>query len=226
MISPCRTLFQTTLSVKFSIIAAMKKSRFFILSILLVLLSSTFSFAVPVSYGLSEQDSVYVSKNGNYIVVSRGCEERYYKQSAPVDSSLSRDSLLARVFGNKPFQDSIGLYEAWSKNCERYADKSLTESRALGGIGFAALATLGTVFILIDYEHTGSAIAGYSLGGALYGFAGYLLIKTFFFENTHVEKQRALGNRYKEEAERRRLLIAPSINFQEPGGGLLMQYNF
>lgn len=209
---------------------------FFVMSslkhfLLFVLLFSAISFAIPVSWGTATSDTVFsrhirfASGENSYIVVERGCKSEWIKQDSLIGENLSQDSLLSILYGRGPSPDSTAIYEGWANSCAEYSSKQSADGRTaiLGSVIFALLGSALTFGI--DYDHLGTAIAGRSFGIV------FLIISPFAFlagvdEIFAASEQRKLGNRYRENANRYRLNLVPSINLQEPGGGLLLQVGF
>ena len=195
---------------------------------------SEFAFGIsyPVSYGTSSRDTVYVvdwssnaGEKGSYIVVERGCRDNWVKQDSSVDKNLPQDSLLAKVYGNIPSPDSVALYEAWANECGHSVSGNIKDGFAsiLADIGFAALGVYLT--FLHDYDYVGTAALGRTFG-VMSLICVPMFVSMGISHFVQSSRQRDLGKFYKKEAERFKLHISPTINFEEPGGGLLLQLGF
>lgn len=202
--------------------------------IILLAFCSGFAFGIsyPVSYGTSSSDTVYVDdwwnnagEKGNSIVVERGCRYSSFKQDSIVDKNLPRDSLLARVYGNNPSPDSAALYEAWGNECEKSVKGGLSDGLFYIPVT-VTIAAIGTYLTFFhDYDYLGTAILGRT-----YGIMSLISVPTFIYAAIHVfsrsSKQHDLGKFYKNESERFKFRVSPTINFSEPGGGLFLQLGF
>ena len=87
----------------------------------------------------------------------------------------------------------------------------------------AAIGTYLTFFH--DYDYLDTAILGRT-----YGIMSLICVPTFIYAAILVfsrsSKQHDLGKFYKNESERFKFRVSPTINFSEPGGGLFMQLGF
>ena len=203
--------------------------------LLFLLLLCGWSFAIPVSYGMSTSDTVKVVDLGvenphSAIVVSRGCRSEYIKQDSLIDKNLPQDSLLSLVYGNVPSPDSADIYRGWSQSCQQYSSKRFREGWQLIGVAAVSAALGVTLTFVVDYEHLGTAILGRT-----FGIASLLTLVPFSFtwgtsSISGSSKQKEQGKRYMEKAEqykdRYKISVAPAINLREPGGGLLVQLGF
>jgi hypothetical protein len=203
--------------------------------LLLLLFFSAMSFAVPVSYGMGTTDTVKVIKVGvehphSFIVVDRGCRSEYIKQDSVIDENLPQDSLLSLVYGNVPSPDSADIYNGWGKSCEKYSSERLVSGWKSIALGVVSVAVGVTLTFIVDYDHLGTAIAGRTFGIAT---LLTLVPVTFSLGASDISgssAQKEQGKRYMEKAEqykdRYKISVAPAINLQEPGGGLLVQLGF
>lgn len=199
--------------------------------LLFVLFFSAVSFAIPVSWGTATSDTIFSYDTGNengeysYIVVKRGCKMQFIKQDSLIGENLSQDSLLSILYGRVPSPDSAAIYEGWANSCAEYASKQSIDGWQLIGIS-AIFALLGAALTFgVDYDYLGTAIAGRTIG------IGFLIVSPFEFwlgssAISNASRQKELGKRYKEKAERYKLSVTPAINLQEPGGGLFLQLGF
>lgn len=210
------------------------------LFILLFLVCGIRSFA---AYDLATilPDTVYVEdsnavKAGNSycsddaqscIIVTRGCREEHFTLDEFVDASESEESLLARVYGSEPLQDSSGIYRQWASNCKKEETRRKTgvwlHAFLAGGLCTAA----GIGLLSIDYEHTATKVLGKGLGW-LYLVSGIAFLSVdivapivWLFKSPDERVQK-----YEEREKAWKLRVAPAINFSEPGGGLLLQLGF
>jgi hypothetical protein len=199
--------------------------------LLFVLLFSAVSFAIPVSWGTATSDTIFSYDTGNengeysYIVVKRGCKMQFIKQDSLIGENLSQDSLLSILYGRVPSPDSAAIYEGWANSCAEYASKQSIDGRQLIGIS-AIFALLGAALTFgVDYDYLGTAIAG-RFFGIDFLILSPIVILAGVSEISAASRQKELGTRYKEKANRYRLNIMPAINLREPGGGLLLQVGF
>ena len=77
-----------------------------------------------VEYGISGCDEGAQS----CIVVARGCREEYFAVNEKVDSNEPNESLLARVYGAEPLQDSSKVYSQWASDCKQEESRPLHSS--------------------------------------------------------------------------------------------------
>ena len=174
-----------------------------------------------------EQDNLLCEKVQSCIVVSRGCREEHFTLDEFVDASESEESLLARVYGSEPLQDSSGIYRQWASNCKKEETRRKTgvwlHAFLAGGLCTAA----GIGLLSIDYEHTATKVLGKGLGW-LYLVSGIAFLSVdivapivWLFKSPDERVQK-----YEEREKAWKLRVAPAINFSEPGGGLLLQLGF
>ena len=182
-----------------------------------------FGISYPVSYGTATKDTVYA--HGKYIVVERGCRLNIVKQDSSVNENLPQDSLLAKVYGNIPSSDSVALYEAWANECDHSVSGNIKDGflSILTDIGFAALGVYLT--FLHDYDYVGTAVLGRTYGVMLL-ICVPMVVSMGIHHFAQSSRQRDLGKFYKKESERFKLHVSPTINFNEPGGGLMLQLGF
>ena len=199
--------------------------------LLFVLLFSAVSFAIPVSWGTATSDTIFSYDTGNengeysYIVVKRGCKMQFVKQDSLIGENLSQDSLLSILYGSVPSPDSAAIYEGWANSCAEYSLKQSTDGWKVAVLG-GALTAFGTALtFFVDYDNLGTAIAGRTVGISFL-FVGPVALLAGVSEISAASRQKELGKRYKEKANRYRLNIMPAINLREPGGGLLLQLGF
>ncbi len=174
-----------------------------------------------------QKENLLCEKVQSNIVVSRGCREEHFTLDEFVDASESEESLLARVYGSEPLQDSSGIYRQWASNCKKEETRRKTGvwlyAFFLGGLGTAA----GIGLLSIDYEHTATKVLGKGLG-LLYLATGIAFLSidivapiVWLFKSPDERVQK-----YEERENAWKLRVAPSINFSEPGGGLMLQLGF
>ena len=191
--------------------------------LLFVLLFSAVSFAFPVSWGTATSETIFSYDTGNengeysYIVVKRGCKMQFVKQDSLIGENLSQDSLLSILYGSDPSPDSAAIYEGWANSCAEYSLKQSTDGWKVAVLG-GALTAFGTALtFFVDYDN---------LVGISFLIVGPVALLTGVSEISAASRQKELGKRYKEKANRYRLNIMPAINLREPGGGLLLQLGF
>lgn len=174
-----------------------------------------------------EQDNLLCEKVQSCIVVSRGCREEHFTLDEFVDASESEESLLARVYGSEPLQDSSGIYRQWASNCKKEETRRKTgvwlHAFLAGGLCTAA----GIGLLSIDYEHTATKVLGK-------GFGWFYLVSGIAFLSVDIvapivwlfKSPDERVQKYEEREKAWKLRVAPAINFSEPGGGLLLQLGF
>ena len=187
---------------------------------------SAFGISYPVSYGTASKDTVYVvGQKHQSIVVERGCRSNTFKQDSPVDENSPRDSLLARVYGNVPYPDSAGLYNAWADDCEKSVSGNITDGLTYIPIDII-FAAFGVYFTFLhNYDHVGTAVLGRTFG-VISLLCVPMLVSAGISHFSQSSKQRDLGKFYRKESERFSILVSPAINYQEPGGGVMLQVGF
>jgi hypothetical protein len=174
-----------------------------------------------------QKENLLCEKVQSNIVVSRGCREEHFTLDEFVDASESEESLLARVYGSEPLQDSSGIYRQWASNCKKEETRRKTgvwlHAFLAGGLCTAA----GIGLLSIDYEHTATKVLGKGLGW-LYLVSGIAFLSVdivapivWLFKSPSERVQK-----YEERENAWKLRVAPAINFSEPGGGLLLQLGF
>ena len=174
-----------------------------------------------------QKENLLCEKVQSNIVVSRGCREEHFTLNEFVDPSESEESLLARVYGSEPLQDSSGIYRQWASNCKKEETRRKTgvwlHAFLAGGLCTAA----GIGLLSIDYEHTATKVLGKGLG-LLYLATGIAFLSidivapiVWLFKSPSERVQK-----YEERENAWKLRVAPAINFSEPGGGLMLQLGF
>lgn len=174
-----------------------------------------------------QKENLLCEKVQSNIVVSRGCREEHFTLDEFVDASESEESLLARVYGSEPLQDSSGIYRQWASNCKKEETRRKTgvwlHAFLAGGLCTAA----GIGLLSIDYEHTATKVLGKGLGW-LYLVSGIAFLSVdivapivWLFKSPSERVQK-----YEERENAWKLRVAPAINFSEPGGGLMLLLGF
>ena len=114
-----------------------------------------------------------------------------------------------------------GKFAGFKKGQFHSDSTSLDVTKSLRG--FAALGVYLT--FLHDYDYVGTAALGRTFG-VMSLICVPMLVSMGISHFVQSSRQRDLGKFYKKEAERFKLHISPTINFEEPGGGLLLQLGF
>jgi hypothetical protein len=180
---------------------------------------------------IPEVDTVYVAreKSSTNIIVVRGCSENVFPVSEEIGENETQEQLLARVYGSEPLADSSAVYKAWADSCKR------AESRSRSGViiyslTMGALSTgMGALLFFPDFDNNVVKGIGKVVGGGLMVTGGlYLavslatLVVSVFAHDAPSEKV----STYNQQAEKWKLRVTPTINFNEPGGGLILQLGF
>ncbi|WP_143151987.1 hypothetical protein [Fibrobacter sp. UWR3] len=179
--------------------------------------------STAVEYGISGCDECAQS----CIVVARGCREEYFAVNEKVDPSESNESLLARVYGAEPLQDSSKVYGQWASDCKQEESRRHTGtwlySFLVGGLSTAA----GIGLLYVDYDNSATKILGRGTG-VLFLVTGIAFLSVdiiapiyWLFKSPDERVQK-----YEEREKAWKLRLAPAINLQQPGGGLLLQLGF
>lgn len=191
-----------------------------------------FSFAIVVSNDIADTTKVVniIGSRNSEVLVTRGCRTKWIKLDTLLDENTSQDSLLSVLYGNVPSPDSLALYDAWADSCHTYVSKKSREGyeTIAYGVGVTALGIFLTFFV--DYNHLWTAILGRTFGigtlATLTPLSFILASQSFYQSPKEIERGKKLEKRYRENADRFRLRIAPSIDLREPGGGVFMQLGF
>jgi len=199
--------------------------------LLLFLLFASFANAAYDSNPIPEVDTVYVAreKSSANIIVVRGCSENVFPVSEEIGENETQEQLLARVYGSEPLADSTAVYKAWADSCKRAESRSRS-GVIIYGLTMGALSTgMGTLLFFPDFDNKVVKGIGKVVGGGLMVTGGlYLavslatLVVSVFAHGTPSEKV----STYNQQAEKWKLRVTPTINFNEPGGGLLLQLGF
>lgn len=179
--------------------------------------------SIAVEYGVSGCDEGAQS----CIVVARGCREEYFAVNEKVDPNEPKESLLARVYGAEPLQDSSKVYGQWASDCKQEESRRHTGawlySFLVGGLSAAA----GIGLLYVDYDNSATKILGRGTG-VLFLVTGIAFLSVdiiapiyWLFKSPDERVQK-----YEEREKAWKLRLAPAINLQEPGGGLLLQLGF
>ena len=198
--------------------------------ILLLLVCGICSFAAYDSSAILP-DTVYVGreKSPANIIVVRGCAENVFPVSEEIGDNETQEQLLARVYGSEPLADSSAVYKAWADSCKRAESRSRS-GVIIYGLTMGALSTgMGALLFFPDFDNKVVKGIGKVVGGGLMVTGGlYLavslatLVVSVFAHDTPSEKV----STYNQQAEKWKLRVTPTINFNEPGGGLLLQLGF
>ncbi|WP_297948483.1 hypothetical protein [uncultured Fibrobacter sp.] len=161
------------------------------------------------------------------IVVGRGCREEYFAVNEKIDPNEPEDSLLARVYGAEPLQDSSRIYGQWASNCKEEQTRGFSGA-LLYGLFVGGLSTaVGIGLLYVDYDYTATKILGRG-SGVLFLATGIAFLSVdiigsiiwlFAPPDERIQK-------YEEREKAWKLRVTPTINFNEPGGGLLLQLGF
>ena len=199
--------------------------------LLLFLLFASLANAAYDPNPIPEVDTVYVAreKSSTNIIVVRGCSENVFPVSEEIGENETQEQLLARVYGSEPLADSSAVYKAWADSCKR------AESRSRSGViiyslTMGALSTgMGALLFFPDFDNNVVKGFGKVVGGGLMVTGGlYLavslatLVVSVFAHDAPSEKV----STYNQQAEKWKLRVTPTINFNEPGGGLILQLGF
>ena len=199
--------------------------------LLLFLLFASLANAAYDPNPIPEVDTVYVAreKSSANIIVVRGCSENVFPVSEEIGENETQEQLLARVYGSEPLADSSAVYKAWADSCKR------AESRSRSGViiyslTMGALSTgMGALLFFPDFDNNVVKGFGKVVGGGLMVTGGlYLavslatLVVSVFAHDAPSEKV----STYNQQAEKWKLRVTPTINFNEPGGGLILQLGF
>ena len=199
--------------------------------LLLFLLFASLANAAYDTSPIPDVDTVYVGreKSPANIIVVRGCSENVFPVSEEIGENETQEQLLARVYGSEPLADSSAVYKAWADSCKR------AESRSRSGViiyslTMGALSTgMGALLFFPDFDNNVVKWFGKVVGGGLMVTGGlYLavslatLVVSVFAHDAPSEKV----STYNQQAEKWKLRVTPTINFNEPGGGLILQLGF
>ena len=194
---------------------------FFILLLLFTALANAYSIQFPA------HDTVYVERGmPSHIVVARGCFEKSFPVDEEIGENETQEQLLARIYGSQPLADSSAVYKAWAESCNSVKSSNY---RFLVTFSIGAVST-ATGFLLYnhDYDYRATAVLGIWSGAILLGTGVLTLLTSLFVLIAPNASQQfhEQGAIYNEKAEKWKLRITPTINFNEPGGGLLLQLGF
>jgi hypothetical protein len=182
-------------------------------------------------------DTVFVRASGQYgekssIIVVRGCSEHRVDVPEHISSFESEDNLLARAYGSEPLEDSSEIYYGWAADCD-FQSSQLGEAWEfvfVGGIYGVPATALGAYLLLRDYDYNSTSAFGHIFGIFFAASGGIMLtiavialpmgIASLFDGSFDKAKD------YRKKAESWKLRVAPTINFNEPGGGILLQFGF
>ncbi len=174
-----------------------------------------------------EQDNLLCEKVQSCIVVSRGCREEHFALDEFVDASESEESLLARVYGSEPLQDSSQIYRQWASSCKKEETRKKTSTWLYAFLAGGLCTAAGIGLFHIDYEHSATKVLGKGLGGVfLVTGIAFLSVDivapiVWLFKSPDERVQK-----YEERENAWKLRVAPAINFSEPGGGLMLLLGF
>ena len=169
-----------------------------------------------------------------WIVVRRGCREESFPVTQTIPYNATEEQLLAIVYGAEPLEDSSEVYRDWARSCmELHAAGDASEGwfYVIFGAVYGVPATLlGKYLTFRDYDYVSTAILGRVPGVILLVTGGLMVICgaialvpsiiSLFDEPPHQ------ADIYNKQYERWKLRVTPTINFNEPGGGLLLQLGF
>ena len=209
--------------------------------------SSKYSDTVYVKYS-SESDPA--SNNGGesytggegpgtnaeraWIVVRRGCSEETFPVTEKIPYNATQEQLLALVYGSQPLEDSSEVYRDYARSCmELHAAGDASDGwlYVIFGAVYGVPATfLGKYLIFRDYDYMSTAILGrvsgaffLVTGGFMVLFGAIALIPSIMSLFDESPRQAEI---YNKKYEKWKLRVTPTINFNEPGGGLFMQMSF
>ncbi|MBR3072366.1 hypothetical protein [Fibrobacter sp.] len=199
--------------------------------ILLLLVCGVCSFAAYDPSPIPDVDTVYVGreKSPANIIVVRGCAENVFPVSEEIGDNETQEQLLARVYGSEPLADSSAVYKAWADSCKRAESRSRS-GVIIYGLTMGALSTgMGALLFFPDFDNKVVKGIGKVVGGGLMVTGGlYLavslatLVVSVFAHDAPSEKV----STYNQQAEKWKLRVTPTINFSEPGGGLMLLLGF
>lgn len=199
--------------------------------LLLFLLFASLANAAYDPNPIPEVDTVYVAreKSSTNIIVVRGCSENVFPVSEEIGENETQEQLLARVYGSEPLADSSAVYKAWADSCKRAESRSRS-GVIIYGLTMGALSTgMGALLFFPDFDNKVVKGIGKVVGGGLMVTGGlYLavslatLVVSVFAHDAPSEKV----STYNQQAEKWKLRVTPTINFNEPGGGLILQLGF
>ena len=195
--------------------------------IVLLLLFFFSGFANAFSIQFPAHDTVYVERGiPSHIVVARGCFEKSFPVDEEIGENETQEQLLARIYGSQPLADSSAVYKAWAESC--YSVKSSNYSFfVIFSIGAVSTAT-GFLLYNHDYDYRATEVLGKGSGAILLATGFISLVASLFWlmlpNTSHLFQEQ--GAIYNEKAEKWKLRVTPTINFNEPGGGLLLQLGF
>ena len=161
------------------------------------------------------------------IVVARGCREEYFAVNEKVDPNEPKESLLARVYGAEPLPDSSRIYAQWASDCKEKESRRKTSTWLYNFFVGGLLTAAGIGLFYVDYDYTATKVIGRGLGGYMLLCGGIFLSADiiapiyWLFKSPDERVQK-----YEEREKAWKLRLAPAINLQQPGGGLLLQLGF
>lgn len=167
------------------------------------------------------------------IVVRRGCRVETFPVTQTVPHNATQEQLLALVYGSEPLEDSSKVYRDWATSCMAlHADASEGWLYVFFGAVYGVPATfLGYYLTFRDYDYMSTAILGRVPGvfllvtGGLMVFCGAIALIPSIMVSLFDESPRQ-AEIYNKKYEKWKLRVTPMINFNEPGGGLLLQLGF
>lgn len=184
-------------------------------------LANAFSIQFPA------HDTVYVERGiPSHIVVARGCFEKSFPVDEEIGENETQEQLLARIYGSEPLADSSAVYKAWAESC--YSVKRSGTATIL--IFSATAVSIASGFLLYNHDYDNRTTEGIgTVSGAILLTTGFIsliasLIYLILPDVSHLFHEQ--GAIYNEKAEKWKLRVTPTINFNEPGGGLLLQLGF